>query len=282
MPDDPNAKLMQCMEVWGGNERVDRSVIMPGIDAWIYSRPYEEATGGGDVHYVSTCAAGQITRMLVADVSGHGEAVASVATDLRKLMRRHVNDHDQRRFVGALNRDFTATAKAGIFATAVALTFDAPASRLTLCNAGHPPPLHYASREGAWRVLDARAGDENVPWGITEAAYEQTELEVAAGDLVLLYTDALMEANDRRGEMLGPAGLRRIASEVDLADAGRFIPSLLSAVDAESPGNLAKDDVTCMLLRPNGGRRSVPFMDRRLAAWRMLASFAGLRFGWSR
>src|SRR5688500_12623820 len=44
-------QVMQCMEVWGGNQAVETSVTMAGLDAWVYSRPYGgDAAGGGDVH----------------------------------------------------------------------------------------------------------------------------------------------------------------------------------------------------------------------------------------
>ena len=77
MPSD--TRHMQCMEIWGGNQMVDNHVVMPGLDAWVYSRPYGQAAAGGDVHYVSSCATGRITRLLIADVSGHGSQVAQTA-----------------------------------------------------------------------------------------------------------------------------------------------------------------------------------------------------------
>jgi len=48
------------MEIWGGNRFVETGVELPGLDAWVYSRPHGGAEGGGDVHYVSSCAAGMI------------------------------------------------------------------------------------------------------------------------------------------------------------------------------------------------------------------------------
>src|ERR1043165_9442152 len=78
-----NTKQMQGMEVWGGNRPVDSCVIMAGLDAWVYSQPHGGGEGGGDVHYVSSCAAGMVTRLLVADVAGHGQSVAETASRLR-------------------------------------------------------------------------------------------------------------------------------------------------------------------------------------------------------
>src|SRR5215813_2715754 len=96
---DTAPHTMKCLEVWGGNQAVDNGVVMAGLDAWLFSKPFGDQSAGGDIHYVSSCAAGQITRMLVADVSGHGEAVADAAGRLRGMMRRYVNYVDQSRFV---------------------------------------------------------------------------------------------------------------------------------------------------------------------------------------
>src|SRR5688572_24888186 len=118
---DPHT--MRCMEVWGGNQAIDNGVVMAGLDAWLYGRPFRDQAAAGDLHYVSSCAAGMVTRVLVADVSGHGEKVAEAAGKLRLLMRRYVNFVDQTRFVRALNGEFGQIAQAGGFATAVAATY---------------------------------------------------------------------------------------------------------------------------------------------------------------
>src|SRR5580700_1847489 len=111
-------KYMQCMEVWGGNRLVDSGVIMPGVDAWVYSQPCENQPAGGDVHYVSTCCGGKVVRMVLADISGHGSGVAETGANLRLLMRRFTNHQNQLSVVESLNREFTAASANGVFATA--------------------------------------------------------------------------------------------------------------------------------------------------------------------
>ena len=144
---------MQCMEVWSGSQLTARGVQFGGLDAWVYSKPYQQATHGGDIYYASSCATGRITRLLLADVSGHGRAVASLAADLRTLMRRFVNRLDQAEFVRLLNQQFAATSTDGTFATAVVTTFFAPTGRLSVCNAGHPRPLLYRAADKQWKFL---------------------------------------------------------------------------------------------------------------------------------
>jgi serine phosphatase RsbU (regulator of sigma subunit) len=151
-----NLQRMQCMEVWGGNQAFDAAVSMPGLDAWVYSKPYGENPGqgsGGDVYYVSACATGRINRLLLADVSGHGAAVHDTAAQLRALMRQYVNYVDQGAFVSAMNHQFLESSAANCFATALVTTFFAPTRYLSLCNAGHPAPLWYRAKEKSWCFL---------------------------------------------------------------------------------------------------------------------------------
>ena len=231
--DTDATKLMHCMEVWGGNARTDSGVIMPGLDAWIYSEPWQNETAGGDVHYLSSCASGQVVRMLLADVAGHGAAVAKTASDLRVMMRRYVNDHDQARFVRSLNREFTAASADGIFATAVAMTFDSPTNNLLVCNAGHPSPLWYQSSKKMWTYLQSKeAGAANVPWGIVASVdYEQFAVRLKVDDLVLSYTDSLVEARNAAGDLIGQAGLLETVRQL-----GDFEPATLCAANSRSPG----------------------------------------------
>jgi hypothetical protein len=306
----PPPQTMQCMEVRGGNEPVDAALAMPGVDAWVYSRPYHlasepeaDVSGGGDVHYVSSCATGRVTRMLVADVSGHGAAVCDAAGGLRTLMRRFVNYIDQTEFVREMNRRFVALSADDCFATAVVTTFFAPTRTLAICNAGHPPPLWYRATRGQWEYLELRratqatqaapvgatasrqAGEalvSNIPLGIMNfARYQQFEVTLEPGDLVLCYTDSLIESRDADGDLLGTDGLLRIAQALDASDAAGLIPSLLAAVRAAHAGNLEADDVTALLFRPTGIGGAGPAGRRLLApvrvACRILASLLRIK-----
>ncbi|MGA3067824.1 MAG: PP2C family protein-serine/threonine phosphatase, partial [Tepidisphaeraceae bacterium] len=210
-----------------------------------------------DVYYASSCATGRINRLLLADVSGHGDAVAESAATLRKLMRQYVNFLDQTKFVRSLNRQFAGLSRQGRFATALATTFFAPTRVLTVCNAGHPPPLLYSAATRSWSILEAPEEHSklprNIPLGIMDGTdYEQFDVELGVGDLVLCYTDALVESHDSGGEMLGPGGLLQIVQSVDVTAAEAVINAVLDKILVQHEGNLSADDVTVMLLCPSG------------------------------
>jgi len=272
------AELMQCMEVWGGNEPVDSSVAMAAFDAWVYCRPFTgqaavPAPAGGDVYYVSSCATGRITRLLVADVSGHGTAVRDPADALRHLMRKYVNYLDPRRFVKEMNRQFAELSSAGLFATAIVTTFFSPTNQLTFCNAGHPPPLLYRAGRG-WAYIDVNRPNgplpTDLPLGILESAdYQQFDVRLEAGDLVLCYTDGLPESRRSDGDFLGQEGLLEVLQNIRLSEPSRLVPDLLGAIAALREGNLFGDDITVLLFRPKGNGLKASFGNRFLAPLRL-------------
>jgi sigma-B regulation protein RsbU (phosphoserine phosphatase) len=305
---------MQCMEVWGGNRAIDAGVRMSGLDAWVYSRPFAGGassvdagnaageSGGGDIHYLSSCMTGRISRMLVADVSGHGSAVDSTAVALRDLMRRYVNYLDQAKMVEGLNIEFGTLAKMGLFATAVVATYWAPSSYLVATNAGHPRPLIYRAKSRAWSFLESerrgaseRSGgggggggagkietrlaesDEpsNLPLGILEPTkYDQIGTRLEMGDMVLIYTDSLVESRGRDGTLLGDCGLLEVIRKVDAGGGGdvggraageldpkELIPKLVEALRARQGSESFSDDLTCLLLRRNEVESKVSLYD---------------------
>jgi len=261
-----SARQMTCMEVWGGSQLTTRGVEMGGLDAWVYSKPFGDAQRGGDVYYASSCATGRITRLLLADVAGHGTSVASTAANLRTLMRRFVNRLDQTEFVRLLNQQFMALSEVGTFATAVVATFFAPTQRLIVCNAGHLRPFLYQAAKREWTFLGADANNDgapnNIPLGILDVTeYEQFDAELENGDCVLTYTDALIESRDADGEMLGETGLLQILRLVGDVEPQFLTKTLLREITDRHPGNLTEDDVTVLLVRANGHKPRHSFKD---------------------
>lgn len=270
------------MEVWGGNQAIDNGVIMPGLDAWVYARPFQQQAAGGDIHYVSSCATGRIIRLLVADVSGHGVEVAAVAVSLRTLMRRFVNYADQTKLVRGLNEEFTRLSELNRFATAIVATYWSPTDDLVISNAGHPRPLWYQAKTKTWQILENRKVSEglaNIPLGIAEPTnYDEMSIHLNPGDLVLVYTDSLIEASGADRRQMGEAGLIEIAQTIDAAKPESFIASLLGAIRVKT-GTDFGDDVTALLLRPNAMKPRVGPGLAILASLRILRSAVLSVFG---
>jgi phosphoserine phosphatase RsbU/P len=260
----PEEHTLQCMEIWGGIEPVERAVSTPGLDLWVYSQPFEGDAQGGDVYYVTLCGGGIITRIVVADVSGHGSSVAEFSLSLRSLVRKNINQKSQKRLVERLNRQFTEMADLRRFATALVVTYLASTNRLSVCNAGHPRPLVYQAATGKWSLLAPHVGSAddggNLPLGLDqETRYQMFDLTLARGDRVVFYTDALTEAADASGKLLGETGLLDAASRLDAAVSSpeEIGSGLLREIDRHRGRVEAGDDVTLIVLNHNasGPRR---------------------------
>lgn len=273
---EPTPPVMACMEVWGGNQATERSFSMLGLETWIYSNPYQQAAGGGDVYFISSCATGRITRLLIADISGHGASVAATGERLRALMRRHVNHVEQRQFLTEMNREFGEVRHSGGFATAVAASFFSPDGRIKVTNAGHPPPLIYSGQTGHWAILDSAedvnaTGISDFPLGmLDEMEYGEIGIDASLGDLLIFYTDSLIESRNAAGELLGPKGLLSLVSTLDATKPAELIPTLLGLIAKLYPENLMDDDVTVLVVRPTGTGTRIPLMNRLKAPWLFL------------
>jgi len=193
-------------------------------------------------------------------------------------MRRFVNRLDQTEFVQQLNREFAALSRAGSYATAIVGTFFAPTGRLILSNAGHPRPLLYRAAGGEWNFLGTKysgleAGPRDLPLGIIALTeYQNFDIELADGDCLLGYTDALIESRDADGEMLGEEGLLRIARLLGDVPPNKMIDTLLAEIADRHAENLTDDDVTVLMVRANGKKPRVPFAEKARAAMNLLGA----------
>lgn len=259
MPEPSVTTQLQCLQVWGGTEAANQTLHMTGLDGYLYARPHQGAKRGGDVYYLSSCASGRITRVLLADVAGHGSHVSETAQDLRSLMQYYVNFTSQQRFMQAMNQKFAEITDDGRFATTVAMSFFAPKRRLSLSNAGHPSPLWYRAKHKQWSVLGVDPENSNdgpsadLPLGIEgDAGYQQMDITFEPGDMLLMYTDALIESRDSDGMMLGIHGLLDRLNRLESQSPDRLVPTLIDRLTEEDEHDLTDDDVTVLLIASNG------------------------------
>lgn len=243
---------MTCMEIWGGNRAIDKSFEAPGLDIYVHSAPYKDSkTGGGDIYYLTSCASGRISRFLLADVSGHGKAVANIAVALRDLLRENVNRISQAQFVTEMNREFGELVDESGFATAVVATFFEPKKSLAISVAGHPYPIYYRASSQNWVHLDPAEqddGPENLPLGVREdSSYPGRTVTTERGDMFLIYSDAFIESVNDEDNLIGIDGLLEILNATDRPEPENIIPFLWNKIGEMAADNLLDDDATLIL-----------------------------------
>lgn len=238
---------LACLEIWGGNHRVEQDVSLPGLAGWIYSEPAAGSAAGGDVYYVSLCSQGALARISVADVSGHGQEASRVGDCLREMMRKHINTFDQSVLVHELNHAFEQHCWAGKFATVVFLGIYGQTGQLVLTNGGHPPPLWYRAASKEWTLLQEPASQAEIeaadlPLGVIPGTnYRQLAVRLEPGDLVFLYSDALSDIRNRGGQLLRPEGLLELARPLPVDSPATAGKALLAGVQRFAGGQINDD-----------------------------------------
>jgi sigma-B regulation protein RsbU (phosphoserine phosphatase) len=272
-PAEVEKSSMNCMEIQGGSGSTNNHFSRPGLDIWLSSQSQVSTkSGGSDLYLLSSCASGRITRMLLADVCDNGSGFTKTAMNLREMMKININTIRQARFVRQLSHQLENDSQRGCFATMILSTYFAPTHRLTLCNAGHAPPLLFRATSQKWSVLKLvqqdLSVDEPLHGVVGREEYQEFETQLEIGDMVLSYSSALPECRDERGHTLGCEGLLKRVRKLDSLQPAKLAASLVSGIRRDHSENLAREDGTIMLCQamPN----KVPWLDNVLAPLRFL------------
>lgn len=212
----------------------DQPFDLPGLRAVVRYLPASRASRvGGDWYITAELPGGQVL-IAIGDVGGHGlEAAAGMARLRGALAGLAITGASPDRLVGWLNTLVRHVAPEHT-ASVIAGHFD-PASRvLRWAQAGHPPPV---------LVRGVRAMPLRPPCGILlgagEEAYELATLRLRRQDLLLLYSDGLIERRDRPID----AGLATlVAAARGVTDPEQVIAAALGALGSTDP-----EDDTCLV-----------------------------------
>lgn len=245
---------LQCLEIWGGNHRVSHALELPGLTGWLYSEPTAQSIEGGDVHYVSVCSKGVLTRLALADVSGHGQSAGSVAVLLRSLIRKHIDTWDQSELMRELNSSLNSRVTHSQYASAILFAYYEPTRELVFTNAGHPPALWYHAGTKTWDWLESTTSFsqviEGLPLGLIDGTdYVQVAVRLEPDDLLILYTDGITEARNPDGEMLGRDGLLAIAKSLPIDKPAQMAERLIARLEESCGTKPVHDDRTFCVLR---------------------------------
>lgn len=157
---------------------------------------------GGDYYDFFKFPCGSLG-ILIADVSGHGPAAATVMAMLRAILHCYeVNDPSPDLFMQYANDRLIRSGLDGSFITAFFAVYDPKRTTLTYARCGHNIPRLYRAATGHIEQLEA---DGSPPLGILpEIESRSAAIKLEPGDLVCLYTDGITEAfNPEHDDMFG-------------------------------------------------------------------------------
>ncbi|MET9462011.1 SpoIIE family protein phosphatase [Streptomyces canus] len=214
---------------------------LPGIDA---AARYLPATQGMDIggDFYDLVPVDGLAAAVIGDVQGHNVTAAGLMGQIRTAVRAYTTVGQTPEEVMRSTNRLLIDLGAELFASCLYLRLDPRRGRAVMARAGHPPPL-LRRPDGRVRVLDLAGGPL---LGIdSSAVYPTTEVDLAPGSVLALYTDGLIESPGVDIED-ALAGLGR-----QLADAGdRPLDELADELVRRSAAARERiDDVALLLLR---------------------------------
>jgi sigma-B regulation protein RsbU (phosphoserine phosphatase) len=250
-----NHRLLTTQASWAAAGEIQLALLprgrpdLPGYAFWECYRPALEV--GGDLYdYIpvepssSPATATEPTRWAVAvgDVSGKGMPaalmMAGTSPEVRQLVRAGVAPDEVMRRV---NHRVSERGLDNRFITLVLVEIDPLTHCMNVASAGHLPPLIRRADGSIEFVTDTLTG---YPLGIElDAEYGSAVVELQPGDVVILLSDGVIDAQDRLSERFGDERLRRAITDAPQGAAATG-EAILAAVCNHAAGRSQFDDIT--------------------------------------
>jgi serine phosphatase RsbU (regulator of sigma subunit)/CHASE2 domain-containing sensor protein len=223
----------------------------PDID--IYARIEPARMVGGDLYDYLLIDGGRRLFFLIADVSGKGAPAALLMASTKEVVREAVL-----KFGAALDRVFveanrkTAIANAdlesegGVFATAFAGILELESGNVTYASAGHHAPFVLGGHQGPRQLIT----DGGPPFGtVDEFPYPMDHSRIEAGELLLLYTDGVTEAEDADHTLYGCERLARALTNAPATEPRGVVSAVIEDLRRFVGQAEQADDITLLALR---------------------------------
>jgi serine phosphatase RsbU (regulator of sigma subunit) len=183
----------------------------------------------------------------IGDVSGKGVPAALLMAVTATLLRNAARSSaDPARILAQANRELSRDNDSGMFVTVFLGFLEARTGRVAYCNGGHNPPYLVAAGAPPRAIQDGRGA--LLGWS-SGTAYHSSELILAPGQSLFLYTDGVTEANDPSGALFTERRLEALLSRDIAGPPAALTAAVLRAVGAFAGAGPPADDVTVMALR---------------------------------
>ena len=208
---------------------------------------------GGDYYDILRTETG-IYKIALGDVSGKGTEAAFYMAETKGIFQALAHmELGVREFISYANRALVDCFSAGNFLTLVYLHLDTDKQEIEMIRAGHNPPILYDSKKGKAEKIKS---DEDKSPGLgfirgkrfDDLLSESYRINYQPGDLLILYTDGIVEAKNSEREDFGDQRLIDFVEENAGQGAEKIARDLLSEVVTFTGGRI-DDDYTILVIR---------------------------------
>jgi len=211
---------------------------------------YCDETGGDYYDYLEDNDHGQAKiKVVVGDVSDHGIPSALLMATARAIIRQRSSlPGSISEIASDVNRQLSKDVEdSGRFMTMFYAEIDGPNNRLRWLNAGHEPAIIY---DPATDSFDDLSGGGNLPLGILEdAEYTEGQRDIAPGQIIVIATDGIREAQNRYDEMFSKDSLYNVIRRNASASSAKILQAVFRALDLFQYGIKSKDDMTLVVVK---------------------------------
>jgi serine phosphatase RsbU (regulator of sigma subunit) len=209
------------------------------------------AQTGGDWWTWAELVGGK-TLVVIGDVTGHGvpsamiTAAAKASCDVARYV--HNDDVTVTTLLEIMNHAIFESAQRRFVMTCFCSIVDTKARTITYANAGHNFPYLFRPGEGkgefgSLMIRGNRLGDDR------NSKYEAKTTELAIGDVLVWYTDGIVECENEQGEEYGEKRFRASVRKAAALDAGEMRDAIIADAGAFFGEAVRKDDITMVVGR---------------------------------
>lgn len=212
----------------------------PRIEGLNFFDHYASAQNIGGDYYDYIPLPNDRLAVVVGDVAGKGVSAALLMARLSAFARFYLaSEPDVPRAFALLNAALSHATPIDRFVTFLAAVIDLKTFRVTLVNAGHPPPL----RKRGNQVEEIGKESAGLPLAVRDQPYEAASVTLDPGDVLILYTDGLTEARNPQQDFFGLNRLRNVIESVS-GDMEVLGQAILDDVHSFIAGRPRSDDLT--------------------------------------
>lgn len=223
---------------------------LPAAPGWEIHVAYRAAREvGGDFYdaMATDVEDGEVGRLAftVADVTGKGVPAALFMAHARAILRASAHHRSPLDALVEANRVIREDNRSGLLLTTLLARVETATGRVAIASAGHEPALRVT---GDGTVEEVGGG--GVLLGLSAApTIGESDVALAPGDALILYTDGITDARDGSGEFFGDERLRAAVRANADAPAPAMVDAVLRSVDAFRGTAPAYDDLTLIVIR---------------------------------
>ncbi len=194
--------------------------------------------------------------IIMADVSGHGASSALVMTMSKGVLQATIARYESpAQVVSDLNSTLSRLLPAEMFVTVAFLEFGADGRPARYANAGHNPLVWFRAAEGKTVYEHQRGPAVGI---LGTARYEDKELAIGPGDVIVTYTDGLTEAFNPEKEMFSDTRLLAAVDEVRNDGAEVIVRKIQDRLDEFTRDTPQADDIAIIAVKVRPGSGSGP------------------------